>query len=472
MLLTLPAYASTLSDSVHQAVKTHPLIAAGKASAAAAGQSVREQRAAFYPTVSVNASVGRLHADNDTTRGIVGGDAYSWSGDGGISLTQPIFAGFGNVNRLEAAKGRELSATHELGGAEEDVAVRAARAHLNMMRTRELLDLNSGYVAEIVKRRDNIALMVKEGAADEAELLQADEIMMAAKTTRLGYEESFQQAVVDYVQAVGEEPAQALEFGTAVWEKFIPSALEEAMDVARKNNPKLKAADSMVEALAKDTAAERSALLPKLDAELSYNEKDQNDDVGGETMNAQAMLRMSWGLSTGGGQFARISRSAKQREEALAKRQNVLRTLDHDVRQRFTSMKIVDEQFGVMVGREEASQKILDNFLTQYEGGKQSNLQLISANTRLFDAKAARTDAFYRRLLARFELLSAMGSLEKALDMGPAVTGGEGKAAENKPAENKPVEVAPLAGAPAANEPVSNGPVENKDAEDKTGEMK
>jgi outer membrane protein, adhesin transport system len=439
-LLALPgtrAGAATLSDSIHQAVQTHPLVAAGKASAAAAGHSVKEQRAVFYPTVSINANAGRLHANNDTTRGIVGGDAYSWTGGAGISLTQPLFAGFGNVNRLEAAKGRAASATYDLGGATEDVAVRAARAHLNMMRTRELMDLNSGYVAEIEKRRDSIALMVSEGAADEAELLQADEIMMAAKTTRLGYEESFQQAVVDYVQVVGIEPGDKLEFGEAVWEKFVPGALEEAMDAARKNNPKLQAADSMVAALARDMAAEKAGLLPKVDAELSYNETDQNDEVGGETMSAQAMVRLSWGISTGGGQLARINRGVRQREEALAKRQNLLRTIDHDVRQRFTSMKIVDEQFGVMVNREEASRKILDNFLTQYEGGKQTNLQLISAHSRLFDARAARTDAYYRRLLTRFELLSAMGRLEKALDVTGPVRTGESRAVESKAAENK-----------------------------------
>ncbi len=406
--------AATLSDTVSQAIVQHPKMEAGKAMRDNARKDVWEKNSAFFPMVGVQAKAGRINADDDTTRANTGGDAYSWLGEGTVTVTQPLFAGFGNVNRAEAAKERLKAAQNDLGGEAEDIALKAARAHLNLMRTRELLDLASIYLGEIQKRKDSIDLMVREGAADEAELLQASEILMAAKTTRLGYEEAFRQADADYIEAVGTPPVETLEFGTASWDNMVPNTVDEAISAANAN-PRLSSADNMVAALGREMEAERGNLLPRMDAELAYTEKDQDDDLGGELMNAQAMVKMSWNFSTGGAQFARIGKGVEQQKEAKARKRELSRMIEHDVRQKFTSMKIVDEQFGLYVDRQQANESIVQNYLSQFEGGKQTNLQLISANARLFESRAARTDAYYRRLLSRFELLNTMGKLRDAL---------------------------------------------------------
>jgi outer membrane protein TolC len=78
-------------------------------------------------------------------------------------------------------------------------------------------------------------------------------------------------------------------------------------------------------------------------------------------------------------------------------------------------MQVVDQQAGILSERADDVKKIMDEFLKQFEAGKQSNLQLMSAHARLFDAQAAKADASYRKLLSRFELLSAMGKLSSAL---------------------------------------------------------
>lgn len=412
------AHAATLADSVSQAITVHPKLEAGKAAKEAAGKSVWEQKAAFFPTLGVSGRAGRIHADDDTTRANTGADAYSWLGEGSVTLTQPIFAGFSNVNRAHAAQDRLVAADKDMSGTAEDIALTASRAHLNLMRTRELLDMAGKYLSEIQVRRDNIQLMVKEGAADEAEALLAEEYLMTAKTTRLGYEEAYRQAEADYIEVVGGAPGETLEFGEASWDKLIPATVDDAVAQASADNPKLVAADKIVDALGREATAEKGALLPRLDAELSYLEKDQDDDLGGELMNGQAMLKMSWNFSTGGAQFARSARGFEQQREARARRADALRTIEHDVRQKYTSMQIVDEQFGLAVDRQAANEKIVENYLSQFEGGKQTNLQLIGANARLFESRAARTDSYYRRLLSRFELLNAMGRLQETFGAG------------------------------------------------------
>jgi TolC family type I secretion outer membrane protein len=420
--LALPglSQAATLADSVSEAMGSHPAIAAKRATVDAASDSVREQRSAFFPTVGVTGRFGRTHEDDDTTRVFTGGFADSWLGEGTATVTQPLFTGFTNLNRLDAAKERQKSALFDLSSSTDDVALRAARAHLNLMRTHDLLDIAKMYMDAIQGRRDSIDLMVKEGAADQAELLQAEEVLMAARTTRLGYEESFRQAEADYIAAVGASPDATLALGPRSWDRMVPPTVEQAVSSGLSSNPQIKAAERLVEALGKDAAADRGSMIPRLDAEVSATDRDQKEELGGELKNVQGMLKLSWNFATGGGQIAHVDKDLSARREASAKREDARRTVEHDVRQKYNSMTIIDQQYDLMRDREKADAQIVANFTNQFEGGRQTNLQLINANARLFEARASRSDAYYRRLLARFELLNAMGVLRESFGLSPA----------------------------------------------------
>jgi outer membrane protein TolC len=411
LLLSTTAYSASISDSVTSAVAKHPTVAAGKASRDAARNTLQERKSDYFPTLSLQARGGGVRANDDTTRAATGGDAESWLGEGTATFTQPLFAGFSTVNRVDGAKER-LKATEQVwSSTAEDIALTAARAHLNLMRTKELLSMADANIGAISTRRDNIRAMVNEGAADESEALQANEILMNIKTTRLGFEEAYRQAEVDYIEVVGAPPAEGLELGATLWDQAIPASAEDAVASATKSNPKLLSANHLAAALNEEAAAETGALWPKLDAEMSYTEKDQDDNLGGELTNAQAMLKMSWNFSTGGAQLARIGRGKNQAAEAKARREAALRDMEHAVRQKFISTQMVDQQYTLFAQRAEDNKKIVDNFLSQYEGGKQTNLQLISAYAKSLESQTASTDAYYRRILSRFELLNAMGRL-------------------------------------------------------------
>lgn len=419
------ADAASISDSVSRALGGHPAMKSRKATEDMARDALREQKSGWFPVLGASGRVGHTTDDNDTTRAFSSDPESSWLGEGTVTLTQPLFTGFGTTNRVAAARDRVQAAQEDTGTTSGDIALKAARAHLNLMRTRELLNLANDYLKRIEERKKSIALMLDEGAASESELLQADEILMAVRTTRLGYEEAYRQAEADYIEAVGAGPDERLEFGQPVWDRNIPATIDEAVRRATAESPRVKSADKVIAALSHDAEAERSSLYPQVNAELSYFDRDQKEDLGGEASSAQAMIKMQWSFATGGGQLARVDRALSERREAQARRAGAVREAEHDVRQKFTSMQIIDRQFQIMRDRETAADKIVNNYMAQFEGGKQSNLQLINANSRLFDAKASRTDAHYRRLLARFELLNAMGVLHQSFGAAAPVKTGQ-----------------------------------------------
>ncbi len=417
-----------LSDTISRALQTHPQIKAGVEAQRQADAAIKEQRAGFFPVIGIDSQMGHEHNDDLDTRALTpnNGAGDSWYGNGTVTLTQPLFSGLGTVNRLEGAKDREAAAGHDLDGTAEDVALRAARAHLNLMRTRELLGMSGQFITDIESRQKSIALSVKEGASDEAEALQAQEIGAAARSTRLGYDEAYRQAEADYIEISGAGPEGNLGLGTDNWDQLVPATLDGALAQAFQDSPRLLAADKMMHAYGSEASAEKSVLAPRLDAVASYMKQDQKDDVGGESTSTRAMLRLGWNLSTGGAELARIDQAKHQQSEALAKREGVMRAVESAVRQKYAAMQIADQQYDLLSQREDASQKILKNFLAQFEGGKQTNLQIIAAQSRLFESQAARTDAYYRKVLARLELLNAMGRLRAAFEMPTVAAGAAG----------------------------------------------
>lgn len=415
LLFSGTAYSATLSESVSLAISKSPKVDLSKASLAKATKKVSEEKSGYFPTIGFQVRGGGLNANDDTTRAATGDDASSYLGEGSVTLTQPIFSGFSTLRRTDAAKDRVASADLDVHAATASAALSAIKAHLNLMRTRQLLDLSSSHLKSIETRKERIHAMVIEGAADESEAFQVDEILMAAKSAHLGYDESYRQAQALYIEATGIEPQGDFSLGTPTWDEKIPASIDEALLNAHKQNPQVLSSDKLLEAVSKESDAERSIIMPRVDAEMSYTKKDQNDDVGGELTNAQATMRLTWDFATGGGQIARIGQSIDQKAEASARRADVRRSVDLSIRQNFTSMQTVDKQFELFLEREKMNEKILENYTAQFEAGKQSNLQLVAAEGRLFEAHAARIDAFYRRLLARFELLESLGTLQAAL---------------------------------------------------------
>ncbi len=418
--LCLPArsYAETIADTVGQALATHPQLKEGADMAAAAKRNVAEQRSGYYPVFSVQTESGRIHNNDLTTRADTasGGASSSWRQMETIALTQPLFTGFNVENRVSGAKDRYAAAEYDLASQKEDVALRAARAHLNLMRTKALLHLASEYEADIAKRRRKIALMVKDGAAGEADLLQAEAVAEQAQNTQLGYKDAYLQAKADYIEVAGAAPLSQLELGAPTWNKFVPASMDQALATVVRMNGRILSAHKMVSAAIRDKDAEASSLLPQVSAVVSYTKDNKRSTLGGFTSDAEGVVKMAWSFSTGGGQIARIDKYDDQEKATMEKSAGVVRTVEHDVRQKFTSMQTVDQQYDLLTRQENENQTIFRNFLAQFQGGRQSNLQLIEARSKLFQAQAAQVDASYRRLLARFQLLDAIGTLHEAFE--------------------------------------------------------
>ena len=421
--VTNTAKSETLSEAVGQALNAHPTIEAALQAKEVARETRREQRSAYFPEISANASAGRIYGDNSTSRGLTvsRGATYSGLGEAGATLTQPLFDGFETSNRVKAADARIESEEYNIADAREQLAYQAVQAYWGLFHSQRLLNKVKSYKETIEDYLGRIEMMVVEGAADESEASQARNVILDIESSIVDYEGQVRSALANYRQIMGTVPRSALHEPMSI-HHIIPGTPDEALEGSQGDHPALISLDREMTASEFDEQAEKGVLFPDIDGELSVYKKDQKEEIGGEVEDHRALIKMNWVFNTGGAQFARMDRAKAERSELLARKGETLRQIEGDIRRAYAEMVTAAKQMRVIESRKEVTQELLDAYEVQFEGGRVRLLQLMQSESQVFNVDVERLNADYRYKLAKFAVLASMGKLNQHLAEVPVAT--------------------------------------------------
>lgn len=413
-----PAQGGTLTQAVLAAMNNHPAVEAAQANADAVSQEETQQFSNFMPKVNMRASGGRIYGDNATSRGlnVTRGAGYSGYGEGSVSLTEMIYDNMQTWDRVKGAQDRRDSAKFSLADVREELALRAVLAYLDLLRGRESLDLvevHRTLLKDYIKR---IKGMVKEGAAEESMGVQAQDLLEQLDHTKSEIQGRLDESRADYFEAVGVEPSQPMPKPVPRL-SLIPDRVGAAIDYAAAHHPGLQAATLKARGLGHDSEAQQAALYPTLSSEMSYRKLDQRDVIGGELVDARALLNLSWDYSLGGAELARM-REAKQRaKEAEAQRDRQARQIVNDIRKAYSRLNAAQEQLTITQDRQDLNQSLVKNNKAQFEGARMNVLQVLQAENALFNARLSLLNDQYRLTAAQYAVLASMGRLLDSLNI-------------------------------------------------------
>lgn len=414
VILTCPlsVSAETLSQSVEHALSNHPSIEVAKVGQIISKEDRLEARSGLFPEISANVSAGRIYGDTSTTRGLSvdRGAAYSWLGEGSAAVTQPLFDGFETSSRMSAAQARLKSADLNLIDVREAVAYEAVSAHIGVLQARDTLNKVRSYNAVIDDYLERIKYMVAEGVADKSESSQAHNISLMLQGTIADYEGQFSAAMSRYQEVIGSMPTSEL-IKPVSGEQKIFKSVEQAVKEAKKSHPLIKYGQQELQAAHYDINVEKSSVYPNLNGEVSYLKRDQAEEIGGEVVDARALLKISWDFETGGAQGARERRSKAQHSEVVAQNNERLRKVEAGVRRAYIEMETAKKQTELTGKREIITAGLFEAYKTQFEGARVRLLQLMQAENQLFNAQLDSIVAKYRFYLAQYGVMASSGQL-------------------------------------------------------------
>ena len=415
-LLPFNGAAETLSDSVFYALENHPSIKGAQSGYKAAEQGQHAELSGYFPEVTINTSLGRVYQDNATSRGlsVTRGAAYSGYGEGNIALRQTIFDGHETSSRVDAAGARAKSLSFNVKDMEQVVALRAAQNYIEVLRIRAAMGLLNEQAEVIDDYKERISSMVDEGVADEAELQQAKDVAMIIESFYADYEGQLSIAKADYFEAVGREfSAESVE-PVSIGE-HIYKDIDLSIKLAKSEHPALKSAKLGAEAAEYEIGAEKAQFYPDFTGELSYLKSDKDDVIGGENVDARALVRMNWDFSVGGKQIAQLRQREYSHKEARSNYNSLEREVERDIYQAYAHYETLLRKQDLIKQREDLNAKLVESYKIQFEGARISLLNLMRAESQLFKAHLERSDNYYNLLSAEYLILASMGVLKNVM---------------------------------------------------------
>jgi adhesin transport system outer membrane protein len=413
-----PARGESLESTIHAAFLQHPSIESAKAALDAANAERREHYSGYFPTLSASTTAGRIYGDNSTSRGlsVTRGAGYSGLWEGQVTARQPIFDGFETQNRVAAAEARKQSADMSLADVRESLALRSAQAYINLMRARQGLAMLKEQGDSVADYLGRIKGAVDSGTSDEAEHQQARDVSTILDGFIADYEAQVRAAEAEYMAITGRFPEGVLDAPATPLGR-LPENIDEAIAAALAEHPSLKAAEFTSASSQHEIGSEKAQLYPDLDGELSYYKADKEDLIGGESIDARAVMRMSWEFDTGGAQLARIKKKKYEHQEALARRNELNRQIEQGVRLAYSDLESARLQVANSDTRIELNEKLFETYKVQFEGARITLLQLMQSDNQLFNTKLERMNAGYRLLAAQYAALASMGRLQNSLTL-------------------------------------------------------
>ncbi len=410
------ASAQTLDEVIKMTLRTNPDVLASHFSVSAAEELKNQARGGYLPRLDIVLAGGRENSNNTTTRALGEDDFYLTRADRSLRLTQMIYDGSSTRNLVKQQSALVDAAIARLGGAQENVSLRAIQVYLEVLRRGlvvELAEENLGYHEQTLGK---ITERFKSGVGTKVDVVQTRGRQAQSKANVLLAQRAEKDGIAEFYRVVGEQP-EMLVLPQAVG--GVPGTLENVIEIALANNPGIKAVEAELEAAIAARKQARASFFPRFDLEVGATRNDDNDGSIGANDDESAVIRMTYNIYRGGADRARLN-EAEAREFVVREtvRSNQ-RAIEEDVTLIWNELQDILIRVEYLDIHVKSTEEVLGVYREQLTLGKRTLLDLLDIQNELLRAQVSKLSGDYIALLARYKVLASTGQLLETLKIRP-----------------------------------------------------
>jgi multidrug efflux system outer membrane protein len=370
----------------------------------------RIQSAALFPQVSGFAERSRSRTPADLSRPDVPRTTESYSV--GLSLGWEIDF-FGKLRSLRhealeqylaSAQGRKVA--HIL------IVSEVAQQYLTMLSCDELLRVTDETLRTARISYELVKLQFETGAGSELDMRQAETVVEQAQANRAAQLRARAQAQNALMQLIGVPlPPPAAERRPLSDQDILedlPAGLPSELLTRR---PDVQQAEALLRASNADIGAARAAFFPSIS--LTGTGGTASERLSGLFKSGSTAWSLTPGLDlpvfTGGANRANLAASRVRREIAIAQYQQVVHAAFREVSDALAARGTFDEEIASLVRLTGAQRRRLELSDLLYRNGESSYLDVLGAQTDLYDAQLVLVSARVQRLTSLVDLYRALG---------------------------------------------------------------
>lgn len=411
-----PAAPAPLSvqDAVQMALKNSPVIRGARAEIDMAQAQVSGAKAGFHPSLSATsfATTGsESGAIFGTPPGVAAQNLYAVPrglfANQNLTLMWPLATGGRLQALLDQAQAARKASGADFETVQLDLALEVKTAYRQVLLAQELAEVATERQKATAERVKNDTAAAEAGRVPQVYVLRDQAEDADAQQEATNADRDVELALVMLRTAIGLAPDSALTL-TDPDEAPVPSPAAEVLDLARKQRPEIRAAQSRLESVRHSLDATRALSRPQIafSAMADANRMRDGSGIGG---GASAGLVLGIPIFDGG--LRRSERNASEAEiaKAQAELDRVQLKVESEARSAQVSLAAATKNVNIAQAAIAAAEEEYRVAALRYESGRGTNVEVLDALAALSRARGNRARTSYEQKVAFDQLCRAMG---------------------------------------------------------------
>ena len=405
--------AETFTQALKKAYEDNSELNAERESINISEQELKVSRSAYLPTITLSGTQSEENTEKLTNQS--GGDARLDDVDPteqSITITQTLID-FGRRAELEKSKiGLDLSKA-KLLKKEQDILYKSIEAYTSLIAANEKFKINQSNVNLLDRQVETDRIRLERGQITLSDVAQSESSLAEAQAKLIQAENNLLIGLLNYRNVIGDVSDPELLSKSSIIEIDLPSTLEAAIELSKKNNPDLKISEFEYQQSKKDTSNAKSDLAPT--ATLSFD-KSKTEDLNAtydEREKDVLKATVTWPFYSGGKNIATLKKNQSLELQKSLLLDDMIKENQTNVASAWSSYQSNQSLLNSVRSQVNAAEIASEGILAEYNSGsnKRTTLEVIQSNSLLLDAQISLADSERNYILSQFNLLKSVGLL-------------------------------------------------------------
>jgi outer membrane protein len=390
--------------------------AAARASLEAGREKLPQGRSGLLPVIGVGAST--TWNDTETTTRATPPltfqreyNSHGWT----ATMTQPLF----RWQNWAAYKQGEFSvavAEAQFASARQDLMVRVSQAYFDVLLAQETVATTAAQKEAITQQLESAKRNFEVGTATITDTHEAQARYDLAVATELAAQNDLTVKRQALQTLIGKDPEtlKALGAGAQIGRPQ-PDDIMQWATTAETGNLSVAQAEAALEIADQEVGKQRAGHLPTLDLVATYGKSaagfSSSTGSGFDAKAATVGVQLAVPIFAGGAVASRDREAVALRDKARADLDNARRQAALGARQAYLGVTSGLSQVKAFEAAVASSQSALESNKVGYEVGVRINIDVLNAQSQLYDTRQKLTKARFDTLVAQLRLKQAAGNL-------------------------------------------------------------
>ena len=396
-------------ETINKAINYNPKIKAQKFSYESSKENIKQVYSGIFPSIEMNLSKG--YKDRDSSSSVQTTKESTSPQDFSINLEQTLYTGGKFTAEANKAKSQLLIEEENLRLIRYEVILESALSYLDVLEKKKLIELNNLKEEKFKNSFESIELLVKVGSASQSDLVFAQSKLVQIAAEKIVSINEFNITKANYKKIVGELLPNGNLEEPKINKINFPDNFDNALDIAFKNNPKIKIAE-LEENIAKfDVKSQFAELMPNITLDGEYQSTEDTASKGSYSDTTEITAKITVPLFKGGKNFSKIKQAKiiakKVRYELENKRNEVTET----VTKSWTYFQTSETLLKAANINIEARKLMLEGIEHEVKLGIKSYIDLLQSKEDLIDAEFNKITAIKNYIISALQLKADIGEL-------------------------------------------------------------